>query len=41
VFVANGAKSWKGEADVIVREGDFPDSDKTSDHRPIIATFEP
>ena len=41
VFVANGAKNWRGEADVIVREGDFPDSDKTSDHRPIIATFEP
>jgi endonuclease/exonuclease/phosphatase family metal-dependent hydrolase len=41
VFVANRAKGWKGESDVIVREGDFPDSDKTSDHRPIIATFEP
>jgi endonuclease/exonuclease/phosphatase family metal-dependent hydrolase len=41
VFVANDAKNWKGESDVIVREGDFPDTDKTSDHRPIIATFEP
>ena len=41
VLVANGAKNWRGEADVVVREGDFPDSDKTSDHRPIIATFEP
>jgi len=41
VFVANGAKNWKGESDVIVREGDFPDSDKTSDHRPIVATFVP
>lgn len=41
VFVANGAKSWKGESDVVVRDGDFPDSNKTSDHRPIIATFEP
>lgn len=41
VFVANAAKNWRGESDVIVREGDFPDSDKTSDHRPIIATFVP
>jgi endonuclease/exonuclease/phosphatase family metal-dependent hydrolase len=41
VFVANGAKKWNGESDVVVREGDFPDSAKTSDHRPIIATFQP
>jgi endonuclease/exonuclease/phosphatase family metal-dependent hydrolase len=41
VFVANSAKNWRGESDVVVRQGDFPDSDKTSDHRPIIATFEP
>jgi endonuclease/exonuclease/phosphatase family metal-dependent hydrolase len=41
VFVANAAKNWKGESDVVVRPNDFPDTDKTSDHRPIIATFEP
>ena len=41
VFVANEARKWKGESDVIVREGDFPDTDETSDHRPIIATFDP
>ena len=41
IFVAHEAKKWKGESDVIVRPGDFPDTDKTSDHRPIIATFEP
>ena len=41
VFVANGAKQWQGESDVIVRPGDFPDDDRTSDHRPIIATFRP
>lgn len=41
ILVANGAKSWRGESDVVVREGDFPDNDKTSDHRPIIATFHP
>ncbi len=41
VFVANQAKEWQGEVDVIVRDGDFPDSDQTSDHRPIIAVFHP
>lgn len=40
VFVANGAKAWNGKSNVIVRPGDFPDSDKTSDHRPVIATFQ-
>ena len=40
-FVANAAKSWKGESDVIVREGDFPDDEKTSDHRPIIVRLSP
>jgi endonuclease/exonuclease/phosphatase family metal-dependent hydrolase len=41
VFVANEAKQWHGDSDVIVRPGDFPDDEKTSDHRPIIATFRP
>ncbi len=41
VFVANAAKAWHGTSDVIVRAGDFPDDDRTSDHRPIIATFAP
>jgi endonuclease/exonuclease/phosphatase family metal-dependent hydrolase len=41
VLVANGAKDWKGTSDVIVRPDDFPDTDETSDHRPIIATFDP
>ena len=41
VFVANQAKQWKGESDVVVRPGDFPDSDRTSDHRPVIAVFNP
>ena len=34
-FVANDAKKWNPKAKVIVREGDFPDSDQTSDHRPM------
>ena len=37
-FVANGAKDWDIECDVIVRDGDFPDDRKTSDHRPIEIT---
>ena len=41
VFVANAAKNWHGDSDVIVRPGDFPDTNKTSDHRPLIATFQP
>lgn len=41
VFVANGAKAWQGTSDVVVRAGDFPDDDRTSDHRPIVATFQP
>jgi len=41
VFVANGAKGWRGTSDVVVRRGDFPDDDRTSDHRPIVATFRP
>ncbi|MFM7208057.1 MAG: endonuclease/exonuclease/phosphatase family protein [Planctomycetaceae bacterium] len=41
VFVANAAKEWHGESDVIVRSGDFPDDNRTSDHRPIVATFRP
>jgi endonuclease/exonuclease/phosphatase family metal-dependent hydrolase len=41
IFVANRAKQWGGKSNVIVRDGDFPDDDKTSDHRPIIADFDP
>ena len=41
IWVANSAKNWKGDSDVVVREGDFPDNETTSDHRPLIARFEP
>jgi hypothetical protein len=34
-FVAGAAKNWKAECRAIVRDGDFPDDDKTSDHRPV------
>ena len=33
-FVAGAATQWKSECRIIVRPGDFPDDDKTSDHRP-------
>ena len=34
-FVAGKAKLWHSRSRVIVRDGDFPDDDKTSDHRPV------
>ena len=34
-FVAGEAKTWRASSRVIVRENDFPDNDKTSDHRPV------
>ena len=34
-FVSGAAKTWKATSRVIVRENDFPDDDKTSDHRPV------
>jgi len=34
-FVAGPAKDWKPVCRVIVRDGDFPDDNTTSDHRPI------
>ena len=34
-FVAQGAKDWEANCKVIGRDGDFPDDETTSDHRPI------
>ena len=34
-FVAGPAKEWKPASEAIVREGDFPDDERESDHRPI------
>ena len=34
-FVAGDAKRWNPKSKVIIRDGDFPDDDQTSDHRPI------
>ena len=33
-FVSGSAKEWKAVCNVLVREGDFPDDESTSDHRP-------
>ncbi len=41
IFVANQAKGWHGKSAVVVRDEDFPDNEKTSDHRPLIADFNP
>lgn len=35
IFAANGAENWRLISQVIVREGDFPDTESTSDHRPV------
>jgi hypothetical protein len=34
-FVASAAKELECKCRVIVRDGDFPDDDATSDHRPV------
>ncbi len=34
VFTAGPAKEWTVTAEIIVRDGDFPDDERTSDHRP-------
>lgn len=40
-FVAGPAMQWKVTAEVVVRAGDFPDDDTTSDHRPLLTTIYP
>ena len=35
MFVAGAAKELEWICEVVVRDGDFPDDDKTSDHRPV------
>jgi endonuclease/exonuclease/phosphatase family metal-dependent hydrolase len=38
VFVSGAAKQWSPKSWVVVRDGDFPDSGSTSDHRPMAAS---
>ena len=39
-FVAGPAKDWKCQCRIISWEGDFPDDDSTSDHRPVELSIE-
>lgn len=41
VFTANAATDWLAFSEVIVRRGDFPDDENKSDHRPVLAVFDP
>ena len=34
-FIAGAARAWQCSSRVIVRDGDFPDDEATSDHRPV------
>ena len=40
-FVGKGAKKWQPVSRVIVRQGDFPDDRRTSDHRPVELILKP
>lgn len=39
-FTAQAPASWQVESEVIVRPGDFPDDNRTSDHRPLLVTVQ-
>jgi hypothetical protein len=41
VFVAGAAQEWAAESEIAVFPGDFPDDTATSDHRAVLATFQP
>ena len=40
IFVAGPAQQWQAKSWGVVRPEDFPDSDETSDHRPVAAVVE-
>ena len=39
VFIAGNTWTWEMESEIIERQGDFPDDNQTSDHRPVRADF--
>lgn len=39
VFLAGEAQTWTASSTILVIDGDFPDDDNSSDHRPVLATF--
>ena len=41
VFFAQGVRDGTARSSVVVREGDFPDDEDISDHRPVEAVFNP
>jgi hypothetical protein len=40
VFVSGSAKRWAVNSTIIVKAGDFPETDFTPDHRPVMAVFD-
>lgn len=38
-FAADAETKWKTESRVIVRPGNFPDDEKTADHKPVEVTI--
>ena len=40
VFTSGLPEGWKVTSHIVIRSGDFPDGDETSDHRPVVATIE-
>ncbi|MFN7314386.1 MAG: endonuclease/exonuclease/phosphatase family protein [Phycisphaerae bacterium] len=40
VFVGNDAAKWPASSEIVKLPDEFSDRDKTSDHRPILATFD-
>ncbi len=40
VFVSGAAKEWEAKSEILVRPNDCPDSNETSDHRPVTGMFE-
>ncbi len=39
VFASPAAQAWEATSRIIVQDGDFPDNQATSDHRPVAASF--
>ena len=40
IFAAHGAKAWQGTSEILERQPKYcPDTNATSDHRPVLATF--
>ena len=41
ILLGGDAMDWKASSTVILRDGDFPDDERTSDHRPVMAEISP